>query len=171
MNNLNKELIHKNILMLLHYSGLTDINFANLLGISDKQIKRIRKKDAEFSINDINKAADFFKKSISAINSTDIKLDRLFRDKLIVQHNGNAEYSKILEDRPTITYAINFELLQNEKFNSEGLTAGEIKEIFSARGWNYTSSYISLAMKRNENKISILPHPEIPRTNLYSKKQ
>lgn len=170
MGNLNKELIRKNIFILLQYSGVTDISFANLLGISDRQIKRIRNEKAEFSIDDINKACDFFRKSISTINNKEIKLDRLFRDKLIAQHNGNVEYSKILEDRPSITYAINFELLQNKEFLYEGLTVGEIKDIFVARGWNYTSSYISLAMKRNEDKIRIIAHPEKTGKNLYMKK-
>ena len=36
MQKLNKHLIRNNILKLLYYSGITDIAFANLLGISDK---------------------------------------------------------------------------------------------------------------------------------------
>lgn len=170
MANLNKELIKRNIFKLLHYSGLTDLNFANLLGISDKQIKRIRKGEAEFSIDDINKSCDFFKKSITMINNKEIVIDRLFRDKLIVQHHGNIEYSKILEDRPSITYAITFELLENKTFKSKQLTVAEIKDIFLARNWDYSSSYISLSMKRNEDKIKTLPHPHKPGKNVYTKK-
>lgn len=170
MANLNANLIRKNIFKLLDYSGLTDISFANLLEISDKQIKRIKKGEADFSINDINKACDFFRKSLTVINNKEIDLGQKFRDKLILQHKGNIEYSKILQERPSITYAINIELLDNESFKTKGLDVGDISNIFEERGWEYTSSYISLAMSRNTNAIERIPHPTNKRKYTYKKK-
>ncbi|MFD2962497.1 MULTISPECIES: hypothetical protein [Olivibacter] len=170
MANLNKELIKKNIFKLLDYSGLTDISFANLLDISDKQIKRIKKGEAEFSIDDINKACDFFKKTLASINSKEVEIDRKFRDKLIVQHKGNIEYSKLLQERPSITYAINFELLDNESFKTNGLDVSDISQVFEERGWEYSSSYISLAMSRNAEEIERIPHPTNKRRYAYKKR-
>ncbi|MFC6100321.1 hypothetical protein [Olivibacter domesticus] len=154
MANLNKDLIRKNIFKLIDYSGVTDVSFANLLEISDKQLKRIKKGEADFSIDNINRACNFFRKSLASINKTELEIDRLFRDKLIVTHKGNIEYSKILEDRPSITYAINFELLSNEEFINKGLTVKKIRELFRARNWEFSSAYISLAMSRNQDKIA-----------------
>lgn len=160
MTNLNKELIRMNILKLLDYSGLTDVSFANLLDVSDKTIKRIRKGEAQFDIDAINIACDFFKRSFASINNKEIEVDRLYRDKLISQHKGNPEFSVILSNQPSITYAINFELLPNKKFRTKGLSIAEIQKLFEARGWEFSSSYISTAMAWNEDKITRIPHPE-----------
>lgn len=160
MANLNKELIRKNIFKLLDYSGLTDLAFANLLDVSEKQIRLIKSDVAEFSIDDINKACDFFRKSLASINNKEVEVDRMFRDKLIAQHKSNPEYSAILEKRPSITYAINFELLYNEKFLTKGLSVGDIDDLFEARGWKFSSSYISTAMARNMDKIKRIPNPD-----------
>lgn len=160
MANLNIERIRNNIWKLLDYSGLTDSSFAILLGVSDKTVKRIRKGEAEFGIEEINKACDFFKKSLTSINSKEVEVDRLFRDRLINQHKGNTEYTAILEKRPSITYAINFELFANKEFKTKGLDVNEIVRLFESRNWNFSSSYISLAMTRNAEKIKRLPHPK-----------
>ncbi|WP_457941585.1 hypothetical protein M1D52_20400 [Olivibacter sp. SA151] len=167
MANLNKELIRKNIFKLLDYSGLTDLAFANVLDLSEKQVRLIKNESAEFSIDDINKACDFFRKSISSINNKEIEVDRKFRDKLITQHKNNPEYSIILEKRPSITYAINFELFHNEKFATEGIGIGSIKALFEDRGWKFSSGYISTAMDRNSDRIKRIPNPERAGWYLY----
>jgi len=83
MANLNKELIRQNIFQLLDDSGLTDLAFANLLDLSEKQIRLIKKEEAEFSIDDINKACDFFRKTINNLNTKQIETDYDLRDNLI----------------------------------------------------------------------------------------
>lgn len=168
MANLNKELIRDNIFKLLDYSGLTDLVFANLLNISEKQIRLIKSGLAEFSIDDINKACDFFRKPFASINHKEIEVDRMFRDKLISQHKNNAEYSTILEKRPSITYAINFELIYNEKFRTKGLGIGKIRELFETRGWKFSSGYISTAMVRNADRIKRIPNPDRQGWYLYT---
>lgn len=166
---LNKDLIKKNIFILLDYSGLTDISFANLLGVSDRQIKRIKKGKAEFSIDDINKACDFFHQSLKEINNKEVMPPISFRDKLINIHKADTEYNTLLEKRPSITYAINFELLNNNMFKEGNLTVKEIGQIFRNKKWIFTSSYISLALTRNKDKIKIEPHPSKKGTFVYSK--
>lgn len=168
---LNKNSIQKNIFILLDYSGLSDINFAYLLGVSDRQIKRIKKGKAEFSIDNINKACDFFDQSLKDINSDKVVLPPVtLRENLINIHKTNTEYSSLLDKRPTITYAINFELLHNKIFKSSDLTVKEIDQIFRDKQWVFTSSYISLALSRNKDRIKSEPHPTKKGTFVYSKK-
>lgn len=170
MASLNKDLIKKNIFKLLDYSGVTDISFAYLLSVSDKQIKRIRKGQAEFSIDNINKACDFFDISVLSLNSANLYIDQQFRSKLIKKHRGNDEYIKLLIDRPSISYAIKYELLQNDKFIDKSLTVKQIREIFEAKGWSFTSAYISLSLKRNSHFFEVTINPTKKGTFLYSKK-
>lgn len=170
MTYLNKELITNNIFKLLEYSGLTDLVFANLLDISEKQIRLIKNSKAEFSIDGINKACDFFQKPFAIINLKEINIDRMFRDKLILAHKNNVEYSTILEKRPSITYAINFELLYNEKFKLKGLGISEIRELFKTRGWEFSSGYISTSMTRNSDRIKRIPYPDREGWYIYTEK-
>lgn len=170
MDNVNKILIRKNLFTLLDYSGLTDINFANLLGVSDKQVKRIKKGEAEFSIDNINKASNFFQKSLANINNKEISLSFDYRDKLTEIHKNNSEYSTFLQNRPSISYAINFELLNNTNFLRGKLEVKTIKQIFKTRGWIFASSYISLAMQRNVVLVKTEPHPTKKGTFVYSKR-
>lgn len=167
---LNKDLIKKNIFILLDYSGLTDISFANLLGVSDRQIKRIKKGKAEFSIDNINKACDFFNQLLDGINTKEITPDISFRSRLIDIHKDNTEYITLLEKRPPITYAITFELLNNKIFLKGKLTVRDINKVFKDNGWDFTSSYISLSLKRNADKILVEPHPTKKGTFVYSKR-
>ena len=171
MANLNKELITKNIFQLLDDSGLTDLAFANLLDRSEKQIRLIKKAKAEFNIDDINIACDFFRKTINSINTREIKPDFTLRDKLILAHKKNTEYSILLESRPSITYAINYELLQNKEFKEKGLGVSKIRELFEKRRWKFESGYISTAMTRNSNKIIRIPDPEHKDWYLYKAKK
>lgn len=168
MANLNKELIRQNIFQLLGDSGLTDLAFANLLNLSEKQIRLIKKKKAEFSIDDINKACDFFRKTINNLNSKKIEVDFNLRDKLILVHKKTLEYRVLLEDSPSITYAINYELIHDEEFRTKGLGVSQIKEVFKKRGWNFESSYISTAMARNADQIKSIPNPKREGWNLYT---
>jgi len=160
MANLNKECIRKNIFKLVENTGLTEIAFANLLDLSEKQIRLIKNGSANFSIDDINKICDFFKIPFSSIIKKEVKLDRMLRDKLISKHKNNPEYRGILEKRPSITYAIEYELLFNHTFKTKGLGIAEIKKALEDRGWEFPSGYISTAMARSGDKIKRLPHPK-----------
>lgn len=170
MASLNKERIRKNIFRLLDCSGLTDIAFANLLFISEKQLRLIKGGKAEFKIDSINKACDFFKITFNSINNKEIDLDRTLRGKLTLQHKNNPEFSKILNDNPSITYAIDFELLENKDFISGWLEIKDIRKLFKQRGWIYSSSYTSLGINRAKDKIDIKMHPTKANTKIYTKK-
>ncbi|WP_265834814.1 hypothetical protein [Pedobacter sp. MR22-3] len=155
MANLSLKIITKNIFKLLDYSGLTDIMFANVLGISEKQLRLVKSNEAEFNIDNINKAAEFFAVSINKINSEEIEIDVCFREKLALKHKNNIEYYSLLETRPTLRHAIRFTLLENSNFKSNGFTIGEIRDLFLEQKWNFTSGYISTGMARNNDLIEI----------------
>lgn len=139
----------------MDYSGLTDIMFANVLGISEKQLRLVKSNEAEFNIDNINKAAEFFAVSINKINSEEIEIDVCFREKLALKHKNNIEYYSLLETRPTLRHAIRFTLLENSNFKSNGFTIGEIRDLFLEQKWNFTSGYISTGMARNNDLIEI----------------
>lgn len=169
MASLDKDLITENIFRLLDYSGVSDISFANLLEVSDKQIKRIKKGEASFSIDNINKACIFFNKALTNMNSTIVEYEHDYRLKLIKKHKANQEYSKLLIDRPSISYAIKHVLLVNDTIK-KGMTVKQIREIFKAHGWIFTSAYVSLALKRNSDLFNIIPNPQKTGTFIYIKK-
>jgi len=155
MANLNLKIITRNILKLLDYSGLTDIMFANILGISEKQLRLINSNQAEFSIDNINKSCDFFAVSINKINNEDIDVDSLFRKKLALKHKNNIEYYTLLETRPSIRHAIRFALLGNSNFKINGLITKEIRDLFLEQEWDFNSGYISTGMARNKDLVEI----------------
>ncbi|MFC4196631.1 hypothetical protein, partial [Pedobacter jamesrossensis] len=139
----------------MDYSGLTDIMFANLLGISDKQLRLIKSNKAEFSIDTINKASEFFTVSINKINSEDLEIDVCFREKLALKHKNNIEYYTLLESRPTLRHAIRFTLLENSDFRSNGFITSEIRNLFLEKEWDFSSGYISTGMARNKDLVEI----------------
>ena len=171
MVSLDTKRIKRNILSLVDFSGLTDISFAYLLGVSDKQIKRIKKDEAEFSISDINKACDFFMKSFEEINNIDLQYESNYRKNLMEAHSGNYEYVKLLTDRPSITYAIKYELLKTKVIPKNGIGVNEIKKIFDSYNWVYSSAYISLALKRNIKLFTVSPNPNRKGSFLYHKRK
>lgn len=155
MTNLNLEIITKNIFKLLDYSGLTGIMFANIIGTSEKQLRLIDCNEAEFNIDNINKACEFFALSISKINNEDVDIDNSFREKLASKHKKNVEFSSLLTLRPSIRHAIRFVLVQYPKFKNDGLIVSEIENVFLEKGWRYTSGYISTAMARNSDLVEV----------------
>ncbi|MGJ1436913.1 hypothetical protein [Sphingobacterium siyangense] len=156
MKSLNLSLIRDNIFKLLDYSGLTDLAFANILDISEKQLRLIKKKKANFNEDNINRACVFFTVPFSKLNTPEIEIDIHFRSTLSSRHQKNSEFHSILESTPTITFAIKYSLLADLNFKKYGFSTGEIKKFFSQQGWEYSSRYISLAMARNKDLIEIV---------------
>lgn len=155
MNRLNLSLIRSNIFKLLEFSGLTDIEFANILDISEKQLRLIKKEQATFNDENINKACSFFIISFNKLNTTEIEIKDNYRISLLQRHKNNPEFYKVLESTPSLTFAIKYLLLRNQNFKQHGFSTREIKIFLAAQGWHYTSRYISLGMARNKDLIEI----------------
>ena len=171
MASLDKVRLKQNILRLLDFSGLTDISFAFALNISDKQIKRIKKGEAEFTIDNINKASELFNKSIEELNTTDITYSTGFRVMLMEFHANNTEYIKLLTDKPSLTYAIKYELVLGGNIPKEGITVDKIGKFFDSLNWHYSSAYISLGMARNAHLFDKLENPFRKGSYLYKEKE
>lgn len=155
MKSIDRSFISQNILKLINYAGVSDVDFANLLDISKRTILRIRNNEAYFGVKDINIAADFFQIPVSKINSQMVKFEENYRHKLIEKHKNNTEYLSILNKRPSITYAIEFYLLKNQDFQDKGFVVKEIENFFKQLNWDFSSSYISNAMTRNSNFVKV----------------
>lgn len=167
MKDLNTKIIRENIFLLVDCSGISDVSFANVLGISTKNLKRIKKTTADFNIKNINKSSDFFQKTIDELNTKNLLIKLNLREELIFAHKGNSEYTTLLEKRPPITYALNYILFHNEKFKTTGLSTQQINTLFQEHNLKYSSSYISSAMSRNKDKIQIRPSLENDKIFIY----
>lgn len=172
MENLNLEIITSNILKLLDSSGVADLRFAEILGISEKQFRLIKNEEANFNINNINKACDFFIVNIYKINKSEFKPEHGLREKLANKHKKNVEYYLVLEGRPTIRHAIKFTLLQSPGFISEGLITSDIRSAFLSKGWDFTSRYISTGMQRNLDLVKVVGEKIVKgkKANVYGPK-
>ena len=115
--------------------------------------KRVR--NAFFNIESTNIASSFFNKTLIELNSPEIHIEKDSRNILKQIHKDNVAYFSLLEKRPSITYAITYYLLKNDQFCSEGMIVDKIKFFFESFGWNYSSSYISSAMVRNNEYVSV----------------
>ncbi|WP_156169849.1 hypothetical protein [Sphingobacterium sp. IITKGP-BTPF85] len=155
MMNIDRKIITKNILKLIDSNGINDTDFANLIDKSTRTLARIRKEKALFNIEDINIASSFFNKTLIEFNSPEIAIEGNSRNILKQIHKDNVAYYSLLEKRPSITYAITFYLLKNEQFCSAGMIVEKIKNFFESFGWYYSSSYISSAMVRNSEYVSV----------------
>ena len=156
MINLNIDNVRKNLLKLLDYSDVSDKEFSNILGISDKQFRLIKSDIARFNIPNINKACEFFNTAFDSINGEDVPVGNYYREQLAEHHKNNPEYLLPLTRRPTIKHAIRFELLFNNLFKSKGMTVGEIKIVFEQRGWEYSSNYISTSLHRYHDLVKVI---------------
>lgn len=155
MTRINRKVITENILKLIDSNGIEDSDFANLIEKSTRTLSRIRKGQSLFNIDAINIASSFFDKSLIELNEPDIVIEIGSRNNLKQIHKNNVAYFSLLEKRPSITYAITYYLLNNKEFCSKGMIVDKIKKFFESLGWNYSSSYISNSMARNNKDIQI----------------
>ncbi|ERJ57933.1 hypothetical protein [Sphingobacterium paucimobilis] len=173
MEHLNLNIISTNIFKLLDYSGLSDLTFANLLGFSEKQLRLIKKHKAQFNIDNLNKACDFFNVALTRINKAEFEPETDLRERLLIKHRKNTEYYTLLEKRPTIRHAIRFILLNHLIFKTEGLGSGDIRAVFLEKDWDFTSRYISTAMLRNSDLVEIVGETIVKgkKANIYGPKK
>ena len=169
MANYSKEILQENVFTLLRFSGITYEQFANILEISLRKLKYVKNGESEFSIADVSKIAIFFNKSFAEITTQKIEVNRNFRNELLNIYRKNVEYRKILEDRPSIPYAIEFILIFDPEFENSGLEVKQILQIFRKYGWDYRSSSVSKELKKMGGLIKLKPHPQKKGVNLYAK--
>lgn len=170
MNDFNRELTKENIFRLLSYSGLTDEQFANILGVSIRWLEYIKNDTYDFKIPEIEKASKFFNLPFYNITSKQLVISKNLRENLVAVHKNNTEYLKPLLDTPSIPYAIEFKLLDDPDFQGKELEVKEINKIFEKSGWSFASSSLSNGLKQMGEFIQYRKSPYKEGTHLYSKK-
>lgn len=169
MANYSREIFRENVFNLVRFSGLTFEQFANILEISLRKLKYVKKGESKFSISDVNKIALFFDISFAELTTKKIEVTRNFRNELLDTHRRNLEYRKTLEDPPSIPYAIEFILVFDPDFKNKELEVKQILQIFQKYGWDYRSSSVSKELKKIVTLVRSKPHPHKNGVNLYSK--
>lgn len=170
MNSIDPKIASSNILKLLHNSGISDEEFANLIEISIRWFKYIKSGQYFFKDSEIKTACEFFGQKIKYIGDRSFEVGNDLRDYLIKIHRNNDRYSAIVNSDPTIPYAIEFKLLNDPDFQKGKLEVKEINKIFNKYGWDFKSSSLSNALKKMNKYIKYEISPDKKGTHLYSKK-
>jgi transcriptional regulator with XRE-family HTH domain len=170
MTNSTKSQIVHNITRLTEASGLSDIIFADILGLSIRKVRYLKNGTGNLKLNDIENIAVFFGISVSSLSKNKLKISHDLREKLFEKYRNNTEYRVHFEETPTMAYAIKFVLLNYVGFE-QCMEIKDIKTFFKAFKWDFKSSALSHALSRYWDVINISSHPKKKRTKLYCKRK
>lgn len=171
MKKFNAALTRENIFMLIRYSGITLEEFANIIEVSKRWVQYVKQGTYAFDISSIEKASIFFNVDFTKLTTTKIKPAANYRSILQKHHKNNLQYNKLLFENPSIPYAIEFILSEDEDFiNGNEMEIKDIKEILKKNGLIYDGSSLSTELQKSE-KIQHWPHPTKKKTNVYKVKR
>ncbi len=171
MQKFNAEITRSNILRLLEHSGVTLEQFANIIGVSRRWLLYIKSGKYEFDLTSIERASLFFNFSFSDLTTKTVVPKNNLRSVLAKQHKANPEFKKILEDIPSIPYAIQFVLILDKDFASgETFEIKEIRRILNKYNMEYKSSSLSVELRKSPHIISEQSSVKM-NTFLYKKRQ
>lgn len=164
----DSQIAKENILNFFKKSGITIENFANILGTSDRWIKYIQSKEKYvFDVEIVKKASAFFAVEYNKISSIVLTPPNNLRQVLQKKHSKNPEYSKILNDTPSISFIIENILAIDEDFkNSNGLELKYVKNIIKKYFPNMKLTTLSSELQRS-TVIETTKSPIKINTNLY----
>lgn len=132
--------------------------FANIIGLSKRWLQYVKSGTYDFDHASIDKACKFF--NIDFINLTTLKLKSSYRSSLQKHHKSNLEYSKILSEAPSISYAIEFILIKDNEFiESDGTEIRKIRKILEKYDLTYKSSSLSNELQKSPF-IILKKHPK-----------
>ena len=169
MNRLDKTILGRNVKALREAVGISQHDFSALIEISKRSLASIELGTTNISADLLSNISSFYNLSIDELTDKNVKIESNFRDKIIEFHKENYAYQIILNKRPNLTYAINYNLL-NSGFLDRQREISEIKLFFEKTGWTYLGTSISNALKREKDKIKIEPHLSKKGTFVYSKR-
>ncbi|RZK01458.1 MAG: XRE family transcriptional regulator [Flavobacterium sp.] len=152
MNRIDKAILGKNVKALREAVGLSQHDFSALLEISKRSLASIELGSTNTTLDLISNISSFFGLSIDELTNTELKIKNKFRDTIIEFHSGNNKYLAILNKRPNLTFAINYELLKSN-FLEKPREVNEVKSFLAKLGWNYLGTSISNALKRERSQI------------------
>jgi len=166
------EITTTNINNYFKQSGLTMDAFANLLDISKRWLEYIfsGKENYEFDPNTVQKACDFFIADFGKFTTTLMNPPKNLREILLKKHAKNTEYSKLLNDEPSLPFIIDNILVYDNKFAyTAGMESKDIKEIIRKYYPKIELSNLSKTLQKSEY-IHYDPHPTKKKTNVYKVK-
>lgn len=145
------QIAKENILNFFKKSGITIEDFANILGTSDRWIKYIQANEKYvFDVEIVKKASAFFIVEYNIMSSTVLNPPNNLRQVLQKKHSKNPEYSKILNDIPSISFIIENILAIDEDFkNANGLELKYIKNIIKKYYPNMKLTTLSSELKKS----------------------
>jgi len=159
----------KNILNLIDASGLTENQFAEMMNLSIRKWRYIKKGRVDLKLSDIEKIGNFFYVSVSQLSGTNFKVRNDLRHFLLEKYKNNTEYRAHLEKKPSLIFAIKYVLLSYRGF-LEPMEVKDIQLYFKSLNWEFKSSSISNALIRLREEIDIQPHPSKTKTFTYNAK-
>ncbi len=164
----DKEIIGKNLKQLRNASGLSQHTLSYLVDISKRTIANVESGKTSYDLELLDKLLSFFNYELETIRRKDIEIPIDFRERLIKHHKTNKALSNLLNEPPSIVYAIVFKLLRSD-FINQPREINQIKSFFERFGWTYKGTSISNALKRMPDLIEIRKHENKANTNVYSR--
>ena len=161
-----------NILNYFNKCGLTVESFANILGISDRWFKSVisPKNAFVFDVETVKKACHFFAMDFHKFTSKICEPPRNLREILQKKHAKNTEYSKLLNDDPSLPFIIDNILVYDDEFvSTPGMEGKDIKRIIRKYYPKIEFSNLSKTLQKSEY-IHYEPHPTKKKTNVYKVK-
>ena len=165
----NHDNIINNINKLIDATDLSDVSIANMLNLSIRKFKYLKRGKVKLKLIDIELFTNFFNVSINDLSKINFKTNSQTRERLKEKYKSNVEYAIHFEQTPTITYSVKYVLINSPLFHKP-MEVNEIKSLFKSRGWIYRSSSISQALARQTELVKIQNHPTKKNIFLYSKK-
>jgi transcriptional regulator with XRE-family HTH domain len=168
----NAKITAKNIQNYFVQSGLTMEAFANLLDISKRWLEYVfsEKENYEFDPNTVQKACDFFVADFRKFTTEIQAVPTDLRETLQKKHIKNLEFSKLLNDEPSLPFIIDNILVNDDEFaRTAGIESKDIKEIIRKYYPKIELSNLSKTLQKSEY-IHYQPHPTKKRTNVYKVK-
>ena len=163
------KIVGRNVREIREASGLSQIKFAMLTGLSRASIVNIESGDKGYNINLLSKIAAFSTYKIEQISKSDFKVPNNLREILANYHKADLSNFATLNETPTLVYAIKYRLLESSFLDSPR-EISEVKLFFEQFGWHYLGTSIQNALKRMPEKISIETHALKKQTFTYAKR-
>ncbi|WP_017260197.1 helix-turn-helix transcriptional regulator [Pedobacter arcticus] len=159
-------IIAKNIKLVRESLGLSQKDFAILVGISRSSIIKIEDGKANYNIALINNVLNFTHFDLQQVSSSNFKVPDYYREKLIKVYHKDLTKRIILENQPPLVFCIKNYLLKTS-FLDQPKEIKEIVVFFKISNWNFSGNSIQIALKRMPELIEIRKHESKDNTNIY----
>ena len=168
METIVRKIIGRNIKSLRETLGLSQIKFALAAGVSRASIINIESGKTGYNVDLLDEILSFSTFTIEDLCKQNFSIPTDFRDKLASHYRDRLEIYGILNEKPTIVYAIKYKLLEGT-FLETPKEINEIRIYFENLGWEFKGTSIQNALKRMPKLISIQKHPTKGNTFKYLK--